>query len=169
MTPVVGLARVPSPRQPIGINDLPTLFLPGPARSRRNPEPPATRATDTGLLARQVEALLNCPGLTDGARLAAINAITRAADTTPCPDWCTDCVSPDPGVVVHHSQPWTGVDEFDGTTWQVTVTQRVNNGVADPATVDVILGDGAFGSLTGFTADLRAAEAMKNRINRGNR
>lgn len=142
------------------------LFSSGPSQPVTIPRP--RTAAPAELLSRQIDALLTCPDLTDTTRLAAVNAVTRAADPTPCPHWCAECVSPDPGVIVHYSKPWEGVDQFDGATWQVTVTQRIAEGVADLAVVDVI-GDGTFGSLTAFTEALSAAQRLADDINGGAR
>lgn len=89
----------------------------------------------------------------------------RPTPLTPCPDWCAECNAPDPGVVDHYSQIWSGSDHYDEATWRVQVTQRVTNRVPGRAVVELIGAEGTYGSTSGLVQALLAADALAARIN----
>lgn len=88
----------------------------------------------------------------------------------PCPDWCTQCDIPDPGVVDHYSRTWRGDDHFDGASWTVQVTQRIQQVpdgtlIVGLAVLDVSGVDGAYGSVRGLVRALLMAQQLADRIN----
>lgn len=90
------------------------------------------------------------------------------------PDWCVECHTPDPGVVDHYSRTWKGSDWHDEATWQVQVTQRVQQGpdgtvIEGLAVIDVIGVEGTYGSTADLMWALMLAQQVADRINTSRR
>lgn len=88
----------------------------------------------------------------------------------PCPDWCVEDCTPDPGVIDHYSRTWTGGDNYDGASWIVQVTQRIQQGpdgqiIEGLAVIDVSGADCSYASTSGLVRALLLAEQLKDRIN----
>ncbi|MFI6228695.1 hypothetical protein ACIBCR_15440 [Micromonospora echinospora] len=92
----------------------------------------------------------------------------------PCPDWCVEDCTPDPGVIDHYSREWKGGDSYDGASWMVQVTQRIQQGpdgqiIEGLAVIDVIGADGAYASTSGLVRALILAQQLADRINAARR
>lgn len=92
----------------------------------------------------------------------------------PDPAWCVKCDSPDPGVIDHYSRTWTGDDLYDGVSWRVQVTQRIQHGpdgrvIEGLAVIDVADVDGTYGSTRGLVRALLLAQTLAGEINANRR
>lgn len=92
----------------------------------------------------------------------------------PCPDWCTEDATPDPGVIDHYSRMWKGSDLYDGAEWRVQVTQRIQQGpdggvIEGRAVIDVYGADHTYGSTRGLVRALMQAQTLADRINTSRR
>ncbi|QKW15446.1 hypothetical protein [Verrucosispora sp. NA02020] len=99
---------------------------------------------------------------------------TAAFFLPPDPDWCTNCVTPDPGVVDHYSRIWAGGDWYDAATWKVQVTQRVQQGpdgnlIEGLAVIDVTGVEGTYASTADLARALLLAQQVADRINKSRR
>lgn len=86
------------------------------------------------------------------------------------PDWCTECRTPDPGVVDHYSRVWRGSDWLESARWRVQVTQRVEQGpdgtvTKGRAVIDVLGVEGTYGSIADLARALILAQQLADRIN----
>jgi hypothetical protein len=90
----------------------------------------------------------------------------------PDPVWCVKCDSPDPGVIDHYSREWRGDNWFEGASWRIQVTQRVQHGpdgelIEGLAVIELIDVDGTYGSTRGLVRGLMLAQQLADEINAG--